>query len=211
LRDAGPWRGTLGPIRILRGDVWVDIRTPEQEEEATMRRFLVIGLLTVAVAVVAIAPSALASDPDSSRRNVRADLSGFHETPNISTTGFGELTAVVEDNLITYTLTYAALETNATQAHIHFGYRHIAGGVSAFLCGGGDKPPCPLIAGTVTGTIDPADVVGPASQGIEPGSMVELVRAIRAGHTYANVHTTRFPAGEIRGQIADEDQREVQP
>lgn len=176
-----------------------------------MRRFIAVGSLTVVLAVVAIAPSVLASDPDSSKRNVRADLSGYHETPNISTTGFGEFTAVVEDDLITYTLTYAALETDAVQAHIHFGYRHVAGGVSAFLCGGGDKPACPLIAGTVTGVIDPTDVIGPASQGIEAGSMVELVRAIRAGHTYANVHTTRFPSGEIRGQIADEDQREVQP
>ena len=29
----------------------------------------------------------------------------------------------------------------------------------------------------------------------------ELVKAIRAGLTYANVHTSKFPGGEIRGQI----------
>lgn len=39
------------------------------------------------------------------------------------------------------------------------------------------------------------------AQGVEAGSFDVLVRAIRAGYTYANVHTTRWPGGEIRGQI----------
>jgi hypothetical protein len=49
--------------------------------------------------------------------------------------------------------------------------------------------------------VDPADIIGPASQGIEAGSFAEAVRAMRAGATYANVHSTRWPAGEIRGQL----------
>ena len=53
----------------------------------------------------------------------------------------------------------------------------------------------------MTGTIAAADVIGPAAQGIAPGEFRELVRAMRAGATYANVHSTTFPAGEIRGQI----------
>ena len=32
----------------------------------------------------------------------------------------------------------------------------------------------------------------------------ELVRALRAGAAYANVHTTTFGGGEIRGQIGDD-------
>ena len=31
----------------------------------------------------------------------------------------------------------------------------------------------------------------------------------RAGHTYANVHTNKWPGGEIRGQIQDRDQKEA--
>jgi hypothetical protein len=31
---------------------------------------------------------------------------------------------------------------------------------------------------------------------------------MRAGHTYANAHSNRWPNGEIRGQINDRDQRE---
>lgn len=78
-----------------------------------------------------------------------------------------------------------------------------------YHCGGGDKPPCPPTAGMVTGVIDPADVIGPTAQGIAPGEFDELVRAIRAGTAYVNVHTNKHPGGEIRGQIADQNQREA--
>ncbi len=36
----------------------------------------------------------------------------------------------------------------------------------------------------------------------------ELVQAMRAGVTYANIHTTTFGGGEIRGQIGDDDDRD---
>jgi hypothetical protein len=44
-------------------------------------------------------------------------------------------------------------------------------------------------------------VIGPSGQGIDPGEFNELVRAMRAGVTYANVHTEKHGTGEIRGQI----------
>src|ERR671915_645854 len=157
--------------------------------------------LAAAVAIVSIvsvvATTAMAGDGN----NVKAKLSGFEEVPAISTAGSGEFKAKIRSQQIDYTLSYRDLEGGAVSAaHIHLGQRSVNGGVSAFLCGGGDKPPCPP-SGTVEGTIDPADVIGPASQGIAPGEFDELVRAIRAGVTYANVHTTQFPGGEIRGQI----------
>jgi hypothetical protein len=77
----------------------------------------------------------------------------------------------------------------------------VVGGVAAFLCGGGDKPACPVRGGTVTGTIDPADVIGPTDRGIGAGEFAELVRAMRNGATYVNVHSVTYPAGEIRGNI----------
>ncbi|HYY75962.1 MAG TPA: CHRD domain-containing protein [Gaiellaceae bacterium] len=130
-----------------------------------------------------------------------AKLNGYQEVPSKSTVARGSLEAELEDGVIEYRLSYRRLETPALFAHIHFGERHTNGGVIAFLCGGGGKPDCPTTSGTVRGEIAPADIVGPEDQGIEPGSFREAVRALRAGAVYANVHSERFPGGEIRGQI----------
>jgi hypothetical protein len=70
------------------------------------------------------------------------------------------------------------------------------------------SPPTITYTLTYVGII-PTDVIGPASQGIGPGDFGKLVDAIRSGVTYVNVHTPMFPAGEIRGQINNDDQRQV--
>ena len=61
--------------------------------------------------------------------------------------------------------------------------------------------PCPNGSGTVTGTFSAADVIGPAGQGVDPAEFAALLQAIADGASYANVHTTVFPTGEIRGQL----------
>jgi hypothetical protein len=99
-----------------------------------------------------------------------------------------------------YVMLYFGLEGGGLLfAHIHLGQPGANGGVAAFLCGGGGKPACPPSGTAVTGTVVAADVVGPAGQGIAPGEFGELVRAMKAGLTYSNVHTQSFAAGEIRG------------
>jgi hypothetical protein len=49
--------------------------------------------------------------------------------------------------------------------------------------------PCPVAGGTISGTFDADDVIGPADQGIAAGEFDELLRAMRAGKTYVNIHT----------------------
>jgi hypothetical protein len=45
-------------------------------------------------------------------------------------------------------------------------------------------------------------VASGAGQGVEPGNFADLLRAMRKGESYANLHTSpRAPGGEIRGQI----------
>jgi hypothetical protein len=135
-----------------------------------------------------------------------ARLQGFQEVPAaISTPATGTFNATLRPGQIQYELTYDDLQGDVTQAHIHFGQTGVAGGISAFLCSNVDAPegvqPCPEPGMPVTGTIQRADVIGPEAQGIAPGQFGELARAMRSGITYANVHTTLFPAGEIRGQV----------
>ncbi len=102
---------------------------------------------------------------------------------------------------IEFTLKYADLEGTPTAAHIHFGQRFANGGIIATLCGGGSKPACPSAGTPLSGTLAAADITGLAGQGIEAGNFAEALLAIRSGHTYVNVHTSKFGDGEIRGQI----------
>jgi hypothetical protein len=172
-----------------------------------MRKFMMSVAAVVAVAMTGLL-SAVAIGGDG-EDEFGARLDGWSENPSISTVARGRFTAEVDEasQTITYTLSYSRIEGGeATQAHIHVGRERTNGGIAAFLCGGGDKPACPPTAGTVSGVIDPADVIGPAGQGVEPGSFDELVRAMNADATYANVHSSpRWPGGEIRGEIREND------
>jgi len=170
-----------------------------------MRKLLFAAVIGGSLLVALVGGSFALAKNDKGGGDARAKLIGWDETPSsISTVAKGKFRAEIDrdGDSIEYKLSYEGIEGGtAFAAHIHLGQRHTSGGVSAFLCGGGDKPVCPATAGTVEGTIDAADVVGPAAQGILAGQLNELVRAIRAGATYVNVHSTTFPGGEIRGQV----------
>ena len=146
-----------------------------------------------------------------------ANLSGFEE---IGPLGAGETGAILSaatgtlrlhldkrSDSIGYTLTYTSgLSSLVQQAHIHFGKKHVAGGIMAFLCtnlgnGPAGTPACPTVSGTVSGTIDAASIVGPAAQNVSPGDFDAIVDALTSNTDYVNVHTVKFPSGEIRGQI----------
>jgi hypothetical protein len=157
-----------------------------------------LGALVLAVGIVTVAMARGGHD------NLRAELKGYSEVPAVSTTARGRLKLQIDDSEIHYTLSYAGLEAPVRFAHIHFGQEDVNGGVAAFLCGGGTKPACPQ-SGEVSGTIVATDVIGPAEQGIAPGEIDELIAAIKAGKTYANIHSDKFPAGEARGQIDGHD------
>ena len=160
---------------------------------------------TLAAGTVATAHNG--SDDDAFTVSKR--LSGYREVPAISSVASGSVRLRVDPaaGTIEYTVRYANLEAPVTQSHIHFGAKTEAGGVSAFLCsnlgnGPAGTPACPTTnPGEVSGTLTAASVVGPAGQGIAAGELSELFAAITADLTYVNVHSTKFPAGEVRGQL----------
>ena len=141
---------------------------------------------------------------DSKEKKFHARLDGAQETPAISTAATGTFEATLNQagNELSFELEYSGLEGgNTLFAHVHIGQFDVAGGVMFFLCGGGGKPACPNGSGTVTGTVNASNITGPAGQGISPGEFADALRAMRDGIAYANVHTTAYPSGEIRGQI----------
>ena len=186
------------------------------------------ALLLVLLIAAAVPSTAVAAD-----KKFEADLSGYQEvhfsggsfTPPaaftagflrgaISTPATGKFKAELNSagTLIHYELSYSGLVGTVTQAHIHFGQPSTVGGIVVWLCETtlAEAPPavadatptCPP-SGTVTGTIAPAQVLAQATQGFPAGDLQELVRAIRNNAAYANVHSTTFGPGEIRGHIND--------
>lgn len=152
--------------------------------------------------------AALADDGDDGVR-LHARLTSFQEVPSLSSQGTGRFTARVDAaaQTITYELSFSGLSTPVTQSHIHFGQKGVSGGIVIFLCTNlGNGPTgtqaCPAGGGTITGTIRAVDVSNPTEvQGIAPGEFAEILKAIRGGVSYVNVHTTKFAGGEIRGQL----------
>ena len=169
------------------------------------RTRLVWAAGVAALAATAVVATAIAT---SGTNNVRGNLEGYQEVPAVSTSATGSFAAKIVDggNAVNWTLKYSALEGDVTQAHIHLGQRSVNGGIAVFFCsnlgnGPAGTPACPPGPATISGTFDGSDIVGPAAQGLTLNEMGELVRAIRRGVTYANVHSTKFPGGEIRLQL----------
>jgi CHRD domain len=179
----------------------------------SVRMKLAAGVAALGIAGVTTA--AVAHD----RAKFRADLNGYEEVPAVSTQGVGTFRAQINRNAdeIRYSLAYAGqFNDTITQAHIHFGQPNVNGGITVWLCANNPPittapagtQPCPAPPTTITGTIRPENVVGPAGQGIAPGEFAELVQAMRAGLTYANIHSLAQPGGEVRGQIGNGDGRD---
>ena len=161
--------------------------------------------------LIAVMGSLVAAAPLAKAEQIGALLTGYEESPSVSTTASGEFTATItpDGNAILYRERYSGLQAPITQSHIHVGQLGVNGSVVIFLCQTatnpdptGLAPQCPQ-EGTVTGTITAANVIAGSttSQQLNANDLAAVITAIRAGAAYANVHTTLSPGGEIRGQI----------
>jgi hypothetical protein len=140
--------------------------------------------------------------------NIRERLTGYEEVSAVSTTGNGTFQARIrQDAAIEWQLRYADLEGTVQQSHIHFAQEGVNGDIVVFLCtnlgnGPAGTQACPAPPAVVSGIITEANIgAGAAARGIEAGNLEEFIAAIRAGRTYVNVHSTKWPAGEIRSQL----------
>ena len=147
--------------------------------------FAPAAMLTLAAAL-AVGGSAIASDSakpaPKMMKKYSAALNVGQETGTVKSAkrgASGRFTATLNGTSLSYTLTFTHLSGPATAAHIHGpAARHVAAGVLVALCG-----PCTSPAsGTVTLT-------------------QAQIEQLNAGKTYVNVHTSKNPNGEIRGQI----------
>jgi hypothetical protein len=181
-----------------------------------MRKRRLVGVLIFAIpALLAAMTLVVAGDADKNQFDSNR-MNSFQENQTLVTTGTGNFTSELDGDVLRYTLTYGGLEGGAvTQAHLHVGRRAVNGGISAWLCGSATNPGpagtpvCPQPSGTVSGEIRAAQIVGPSGQGIAAMEFADFLAAMRAGALYANVHTSTYLGGEIRGQVNEKGAKQA--
>ena len=161
----------------------------------------------ICLTLLTVSALALLASPASAAEQLTARLRGFDEVPAISSFGNGFFSATINEaaGTITWTMTYGVMNGKVTQSHIHFAQRGVNGGIWVFLCSNlGNGPAgtqaCPTAPATIHGTITASNIIPVAAQGIQAGDFGPILRAIKTGTVYVNIHTDRYPGGEIRGQ-----------
>src|SRR5512133_3183703 len=160
------------------------------------RKGMFAALVATGVAALAVAAYALAGGAGTGFNHLSATLSGYQETPSVSTAGTADFTADVakDGQSVAWKMSYADLQGDVLQSHIHFGQRGVAGGISVFLCtnlgnGPAGTQPCPgPHDGMISGTLGPNDVIGPTAQGIAAGEWDEPRHPPDAGLACPNTH-----------------------
>jgi CHRD domain len=166
-----------------------------------MRRISVlVGML--ALALVALAPSAVAGD------NFVATLSGDQEVPARATQAVGVATFKLRQDgtALGFKVNVANLD-NVVAAHIHCGAVGVNGPIGVTLFMGAPA------GGAVNGTLAEGTITSPdPGNGCGWADLAAVLAAMGSGATYVNVHTNDgveppntgpgdFPGGEIRGQV----------
>ena len=148
--------------------------------------YLIILLLVVGLATYSFA----------AEKSFKAMLVGSESVPAVETMAKGDATFTVikDEKALSYYVTVSDIE-NVTAAHIHLGKK------------GENGPPVALIsnekrAGKFSGTLAEGTITKKDLMGSMKGKSVEdLIKKIKKGDAYLNVHTDKYPNGEIRGQI----------
>jgi hypothetical protein len=135
--------------------------------------------------------------------NLTATLSGGEETPapglNTGAVGTAEVGVDLTNREVVVNLRLFNLPTGTTAGHIHAGARGTAGPVIldfTFPAGRtGDLP--------ITFRLGESSFRARPEIGIT--TLDDALQTIVGGNSYVNIHTTQYPAGEIRGQLTRRD------
>jgi hypothetical protein len=183
------------------------------------------ALAAIAVLLIGNLSTQANNNNDGNALRFSTRLSTFSEVPPKANGASGTFRARLSEDgtTLSWAFTWSGLSGPPLFAHIHFGLKGANYPVMTFFCGGPkgnpdipQKPDCPqTTSGSITGTTTAADIIAlntpgaTTDQALDQHDFAGFLRALGAGSAYANMHTSRFPGGEIRGQIAahrgDED------
>jgi hypothetical protein len=132
-------------------------------------------VLLLALAALALAAAASASPSKEIMLGAKLDAMQDHA----KSSGTGTFTATITGSKLSWHLAFKHLTGPASAAHIHLGAKGKSGNVLIPLCG-----PCKA-----------------NGMGTVKLNAMQL-RDVSKLATYVNVHTAKYPNGEIRGQVA---------
>ena len=168
----------------------------------TWKRGRLIAIAVVAILVGSTATALAQQEDPRARESYRAQLAGGNEVPANQSASLGRagVRLAVNADFATFELQLLNELANATQAHIHMAAPGSNGPIVVWFYPSGPPAAPPQTFNRVSlasGTFGPANLVGPLA-----GNWDGFVNALHAGNLYVNVHTSAFPPGEIRGQLA---------
>ena len=171
-----------------------------------MKRGVALSIFAALVAVTACGDDddTTAPPPVSKIVTFKATLSGANEVPANTTSGSGTFTATLDTstNLFTYDVTYTGLSANVTLGHIHGPALSGANaGTTINFAGGTVVPNATFVIGATSGAAHGSLTLNSSTSITTAINGDSLKKLLFAGLTYANIHTSAFGAGEIRGQI----------
>ena len=123
-----------------------------------------------------------------------AKLSGQQEVPPVQTTASGMAWFKPMQDKVWFKLNVTGMQ-GVTQAHIHTGKQGDNGPVVVTLYKSETPQP-------INGKLSYGNITANLLEGPMKGKQIsDLATAMSNGSTYVNVHTEKYPNGEIRGQI----------
>ncbi len=149
-----------------------------------------VSLAFAAAGLVASSLLAVAcNDATDGQTLFRATLSGANEVPVRDTAGSGSAGFTLDGDTVFFAIEVSQMD-QITMAHIH-----------SQVAGANGPVRVDLFLGPVTGAVNGRLVEGSfTAANVRGVTFDEILQQMRTGAAYVNVHTTRYPGGEIRGQ-----------
>ena len=131
-----------------------------------------------------------------------ATLGGGDETPILLSGAAGTAEVAIDTTAKEFAVTLRIfnIPTTTTAGHIHVGSKGIAGPIVI------DFPAIAGRLGDFVTTFRVGEAAFRANAAIGINTIDDVIQAVANGNAYVNIHTTTFPAGEIRGQLVPKPQ-----
>jgi hypothetical protein len=163
------------------------------------RRPALLSVLSASLLLMPV-PAAAQEAQEDAHPTFVAEMTGFEETPGVATLakGFAGIQVSHDGRTVYYSITLTDPSTNLVAGHLHMAPRGEAGPIVVTLCSAVTTP-CQTEGQVAQGSFTEEKFEGPLLN----DRLNRLLDEARLGNIYVNVHSSKYPGGEARGQLVD--------